>query len=171
MSKKGLILLVLPLLLMSAQDAQAQFRIGPQVAWGDDSADLAVGGRFILNTGQPLVAGAGSIYGLLSFDWFVDCDNCSYFEITPAAFVPITVGEVGPFAGLGLNIGRVSYDVDSPGLGGSDTDIGLALLGGLQFPLGGQLAMAEARLTLGGAEHLVLTFAYLFGGGGGGDGN
>lgn len=171
MSRKILVLLMMSALLLGAREAQAQFRIGPQVAWGSDNADLAIGGRFSLNTGKPLIAGAGNIYGLLSFDWFVDCDNCSYFELTPAAYVPITVGQIGPFAGLGLNIGRISYDIDSPGLDGSDTDLGLALLGGLQFPFAGHLAMTEARLTLGGAEHLVITLAWLFGGGSSSDGN
>jgi hypothetical protein len=164
MKKRTILLLVFPMLLLGASNAAAQFRIGPHVAWGDDF-DLAIGASATVNLGTNLVRNTGPLHGALSFDYFVDCEGCTYFEVSPGLYIPFTVRSIGPFAGIGLNVRRFSSDLQIPGVADSDTDLGVALFGGLQFPIGSQMAMADARIALGGSGQLVITLAWLFGGG------
>jgi hypothetical protein len=152
------------------------FKFGPRAAFGTDY-DFAIGGMATLGFNTVLFEGTGPLTGSLAFDYFIDCpfDNnlfgnddfsCSFFEIAPTAFVPISGGF---YAGAGLNYARYSASYDGPSIPGVDTDlsssdIGLALQGGYMFPLGGMSGMADARFALGGSEQLVLAFALMFGG-------
>jgi hypothetical protein len=157
------------LLAVQSQPAQAQFWIGPHVSFGTDS-DLGIGGR--LGFGVP--AADEGIFSrlqiMVAFDYFLDglgCDNCTYWELTPAAIVPIAISEgLDTYVGAGLNIARFSFDEDILGVDVSSTDTGLAAIGGLRFPISSLAAFGEARLNIGGADQLVLTFGFLFGGGG-----
>lgn len=177
MRRNGLVgLLAVVLLFFGAQSASAQFSFGPRVGFGTDY-DFSIGGEATLGFNTVLFEGAGPLTGALAFDYFIDCPfgdgsfggtdySCSFFEISPTAFVPFSNGL---YAGAGLNFARYSASVDTniPGVGdfgGSSSDIGLAIHGGYMFALGGQTAMADARFALGGSEQLVLAFAYLFGG-------
>jgi hypothetical protein len=152
----------LVLLVAGAHDASAQFRIGPAVAWGDEM-DLAIGARATSNLNTNVLGNTGPLHAILGFDYFVDCESCTYFEVSPGVYIPFTVRSAGPFAGLALNIRRFSSDLQIVGADASDTDLGLALFGGLQFPIAGQMAMADARLAVGGSGQLVITLAWLFG--------
>jgi hypothetical protein len=171
--RKGLVsLLAVAALLVSAQSASAQFKFGPRAAFGTDY-DFAIGGMATLGFNTVLFDGAGPLTGALAIDYFLDCPfdesafgsgySCSFFEIAPTVFVPFNNGL---YAGAGLNFARFSTDVDTGAgnVGGSSSDIGLAIHGGYMFNLGGQTAMADARFALGGSEQLVLAFAFLFGG-------
>jgi opacity protein-like surface antigen len=168
MKKGSFAVLALALMLgMAATPAQAQLWFGPQVSWGDDR-DIAIGGKIGAAVASLGNAGARKNVDLMgAFDYFLDCDECSYFEITGGALYNFDIGEsIGPYAGGGLNYGRISVDSDSPGVDDfSDSEIGLALMGGLRFLLGTLNADAGARITVGGAEQAVLSFAILFGGG------
>jgi hypothetical protein len=152
------------LLFCTVQDAAAQFRIGPQVGWGDDF-DLAAGARATANLNTNIIGGTGPLHGILAFDYFLDCRDCTYFEVSPGVYIPFTVRSAGPFVGAGLNIRRFTADVELSGVSTSDTDLGLAVFGGIQLPIGAQMAMADARVALGGSGQLVITVAWLFGGG------
>jgi len=157
--------LALAMAAAGAEPAQAQVMFGPQVAWGDD-ADLAIGGRlgFGLSTGEGAFSRL-QIFG--SFDYFLDCESCTYFEITPFARIPVAISEtLDTYVGAGLNIARISFDEDIAGVDFSNTETGLALIGGLEFPISTLRSFGEIRLTIGGAEQLVLSFGFLFGGGG-----
>jgi hypothetical protein len=172
--RKGLVsLLAVAALLVSAQSASAQFKFGPRAGYGTDF-DFSIGGMATLGFNTVLFEGAGPLTGALAFDYFIDCPfdtglfgsdySCSFFEIAPTVFVPFNNGL---YAGAGIDFSRFSADFDNGGfgnVGGSSTDIGLAIHGGYMFALGGQTAMADARFALGGSEQLVLAFAYLFGG-------
>jgi opacity protein-like surface antigen len=168
MKKGTFALLALALMLgMSATPAQAQLWFGPQVSWGDD-ADIAIGGKLGAAVASLGNAGARKNIDLMgAFDYFLDCDECSYFEITGGALYNFDIGEsIGPYAGGGLNYGRFSFESDITGVDdASNSEIGLALMGGLRFLLGTLNADAGARITVGGAEQAVLSFAILFGGG------
>lgn len=158
---------VLLMTFAAARGVQAQ-RFGPQVAFGDDT-DFAIGARGILALGSIGNAGEQNVDGVLSFNYFIDaCDNCTYFEIDGLGkynFNPS--GSVVPYVVGGIDIAYFSFDYDEaiPGvdIDDSDTEIGLAAGGGIEFRLGELDAFADGRFTIGGAEQLVLAFGILFG--------
>jgi hypothetical protein len=144
-------------------DAKAQ-AFGIQGSWGDDT-DLGIGARIELGLPNLLTSQGpfANTFLIGSFDWFFpdfcdDLDDCSYWEINTNLAVPITSSTIDPYAGAGLNIAHVSlFDA-------SDTEVGLNLLGGLRFRVGGLGAFGEGRFVLGGSEQFVLTFGVLVGG-------
>jgi hypothetical protein len=157
------------LVVVGASTAQAQ-RFGAQVSWGDDS-DIGVGVRGEWDFANKLTTtGAFSRAFIIGqFDYyFIDCPSgasCTYLEINPSLAVPfqMTGSTVKPYAGAGLRIGYSS--VSAGGNSASESDLGLNLLGGLKFGLGGMDAFTEARLGLGGdVQQLALSFGFMFGG-------
>lgn len=141
---------------------EAQTLLGPQLSWGSDS-DLGIGGRVMF--GLPQVT--AGLEGIVSADYFfVDCGegvDCSWFEINANGAYNLAAESLHPYVGAGLNVTRVSVDLDGFG-DGSDTEVGINLLGGLKFPGTSITPFAEARLTVGGGEQFVLTGGILFGG-------
>src|SRR5687768_2239938 len=150
-------------LAIGAGSASAQ-RFGAQLNWGNDF-DFGVGARVEL--GMPnLFTSSGplsrtSLVG--SFDYFFpDCGgDCSYWEINGNLTIPITASGVDPYVGAGLNVARFSVDV--AGADASNTELGLNLLGGINFGLGRVAAFGEGRVEIGGGEQFVLTFGIKFG--------
>lgn len=166
------------LAFLAAAPADAQVRFGPEVAWGDD-LDLGLGGRVTADIDAFSESGSEALQelrGIGEFIWYVDpidnCDDCSAWEINLNGAVPLNLGETDNdfYAGAGLNIARISIDtgVDIPGFDEdvSDTEVGLNLLGGLNFELGALAAFAEAGLRVSGSEQFVIAGGLTFGGGG-----
>lgn len=161
------LLAAVALLVVGAATAEAQ-RFGAQLSWGDES-DLGVGVRAEWDFANKMTTtGAFSRAFIIGqFDYyFIDCPSgvsCTFFEINPSLAVPFTTSSgLKPYAGAGLRITRSS--ASSGGVSASETDMGLNLLGGLKFGLGGMDAFTEARLGLGGDfEQLALSFGVLFG--------
>lgn len=161
----GLLAVVLCATVTPAAHAQ---RFGVQVDFGTDT-DIGIGvrGEFDLRNVFTNQGAFSRAFIVTSFDYFfVDCVDCTYWEINPMLAVPITIKnpKITPYLGGGLNIGRISVDAGPPVGTVSDTDIGLNLLGGLRFPLGGVSAYTDARIVVGNNDQLVLTFGLLFGG-------
>jgi hypothetical protein len=159
--------LVLSLAVSTTAEAQ---RFGAQVSWGDES-DLGIGVRGEFDFANKLTkTGAFSKAFIIGqFDYyFIDCPSgasCTFFEINPSLAVPFTLqnSNLKPYAGAGLRISRSS--VSAGGFDASETDMGLNLLGGLKFGMGGLDAFTEARLGLGGDfEQLALSFGVMLGG-------
>ena len=154
-----------------ASPVSGQVAYGPQLSWGDES-DFGVGARvevpftqFVPADGSPL----STMRLIGSFDWFFpdepDGVDVSYLELNANAVYPIVIENLRPYVGGGLNFARVSADFDSDILEDqSDTEVGLNVLGGLNFLLGSYSAFAEGRFELDGGEQFVLTFGLLFGG-------
>lgn len=146
--------------------ASAQ-RFGAHVNWANDF-ELGVGARYehsLTNTfsQNPPMSNA---FFIGQFDYYLDpCDpgDCTIFELNPGIAVPLNATNLRPYLGAGLNIARISVDMGSFGTA-SNTEVGLNLLGGLKFGLGGMQAYSEARLSLGGGEQFALSFGLLFGG-------
>ncbi|MCI0436379.1 MAG: porin family protein [Gemmatimonadetes bacterium] len=158
-------MLAITLLAFGTSTAAAQVRFGPHLSWGDE-ADLAIGGKLLFGLADVAGEGSRNLEGSASLDWFLDCEDCSYFEVTGGVLYRFDIGETArPYAGGGLNWGRISYDTNTPGFS-SDSEIGLAAMGGIQFPLGNFTAYTDARITLGGFEQAVISFGLLLGGGG-----
>jgi hypothetical protein len=154
-----MVLAALAALSLSARPAEAQLGLGVGAVWGDD-ADFGVGGRLAFN----LFSVPGSIVriqALGAFDYFLDCDDCSYYEITPAAVVSLGLVGLGVYGGVGANIARLSVDEDVAGDDASDTDVGASLIIGARIPMG---LFGEIRYTTGGAEQKVIAVGFRFGG-------
>ncbi len=128
--------------VLAARPAAAQIGIAPQASWGDDR-HLGVGGRVNFK-----LAGSVLRFDLLgSFDWFVHCKNCNYYEITPAATVGLELLGIGPYVGAGLNFAHLAVDN-----GPKDTNTQFAVLLGARVPFG---LFAEIRNTSGGGQKVV----------------
>lgn len=155
MKRGALLFAVLILAGISAKPASAQFAIAPQVAWGSQT-DLGVGGRIIAGlSGTPVLR----IEGIVSFDWFLDCENCSYFEVTPAVALGFSIIGLGAYGAAGLNAARITGDSGSNIE--SNTDLGFALMIGVRTPFG---IFGELRNTAGGADQRVITVGFRLGG-------
>lgn len=149
--------------------AQTQVRIGPEVAWGSDT-DLGVGGR--LTADIPVTEDEGSFFnelrGIGQFLFWVDCDGCTMWEINANGVVPVSLGGDSDFyAGAGLNVFRFSADVGDVGgvdLDASTTELGLNILGGLNFELGNLAAFGEAGFRISDFDQFVIGAGILFGG-------
>jgi len=136
--------------------AQAQVRVGAQVSFADD-ADVGLGVRVRADTPRLIPGAPLSLIG--SFDWFFPGGNVDYFEINGnvAYAFTITGSVLRPYAGGGLNVARTSVDLGG-GTSISNTDLGLNLLGGLNFRTAGRLQpFVELRLELSGGEQFVIT--------------
>jgi opacity protein-like surface antigen len=159
----GMLLVAGLMSVASVKDAEAQVRFGPQVSFGTDT-DFGVGARaaFGLSAMYPTLSGA------ISGDYFfVDCPagfSCSFIELNANATVPLDIQNLtfSPYVGGGLNLARASVSFD--GESASDSEMGLNLLGGIQFvnPMRRMVPFVEARLTLAGSEQFVLTGGILF---------
>lgn len=167
---------ILPALLLAAATAPAatpaaaQVAFGPQVSWADD-ADFGIGARVTFPLTQLMTADADSpaqkMMLIGSFDWFFPDDgdvpdlDVRYYEINAnVAYTPEVEG-LDPYFGGGLNIANAG--ISGGGESVSDTEVGLNILGGLNFLLGTFNTFAEGRLELSGGEQFVLTFGALFG--------
>jgi hypothetical protein len=153
--KRFVLLFALVLAGTLVRPASAQFAIAPQVAWGSKT-DLGVGGRVIAGiTGTAVLR----VEGLVSFDWFLDCEDCSYFEVTPGVAVGIALLGLGAYAGAGVNIARFTPE------GGStledETDFGFALMIGVRTPFG---IFGEIRNAAGGGDQRVFSVGFRLGG-------
>lgn len=174
MRKIGTLVSVFALSVLAAGTAQAQMKFGGQVLWADD-VELGVGARVEIPFANKLskTGPLSQTFFIGQFDYFLDpCGDtagsgvdCSYFEINPGLAVPLkTTSDFRPYLGAGLNIARMSVDAGTLG-STSDTEMGLNVLGGLKFLLGGMESFTEARISLGGGEQFAIQFGFLFGGG------
>ena len=127
---------------------EAQSTIGPTLAYHDD-ADLGLG----VTLRAPL-SGFGDGVGIMGdfLLFFPDAADVDYLEFNGNVTYdfPLEDSAILPFVLAGLNISRSSTP------GGSNTDLGLNLGGGLEFDLGRFRPVAGGRIELGGGEAFVL---------------
>jgi len=156
----------LALLGSTAADLRAQTRFGVQASFGSDDVNFGIGGRATFNL-RSLIKTPG-FEGIASFDYFFpDAPagvDVTYWEINGnlGYAIPNVKGSVAPYVGGGLNIAHAS--ASSGGVSGSDTKVGLNLLGGIKFKSRtSRLApFVEARIELSGGEIFVLTGGVVF---------
>ena len=169
MRKQAVWLASFALCAVAAMPAHAQVQFGPQLTYGLDVEEIAIGGRVEIGLPNKLsqTGPLASARFVGSLDYYlVDCggaDSCSLIEINPGLVVPLQSATLKPYVGGGLNLARSSVSIG--GTSNSNTETGINLIGGLNFGLSGMAAFTEARLSLGGSEQLALTFGILFGGG------
>lgn len=156
----------LAFLAVGATDLQGQVRFGVQGSYGDDT-DFGIGGR--LATSLRSLIPATPLEFHASFDYFFPDDegtgaDITYWEINTnvAWMIPVTRTSVAPYAGGGLNIAHFAIDITGFG-SADDTEVGLNLLGGIQFRTRTRLRpFVEVRVELSGGEQFVLAGGLLF---------
>lgn len=134
------------------QGAAGQMALGPQGSWGNES-DLGVGGRVLLNISDTNLETVGSV------DVFFPDGDVDWLDINANIFYHFHLADspsVVPYAGGGLNLARLSN-------GGSNTEAGLNLGGGLRFPGASVTPFVELRAVVSDADQLVITGGFLFG--------
>ena len=165
MGKKTFLTALAVMFLFGATQLNAQIRFGGQLNYGDDT-DFGLGPRLVLDDpalGEFRFIGTFDLYfpddgGGVDVDYWELNGNIVYdFEVT-------TAPKLTPYVGAGLNVAHVSVDVTSPGLTGSNsnTELGVNLLGGLEFGLGKVRPFVEIKVELEGGEQFVITGGILF---------
>ncbi len=142
-----------------APRAEAQ-AFGANLSWGDDT-DFGLGARVAFPIGGSV--GQKGIKGLATFDYFFP-DGFDFWEITGNGVYDISSsGSATPYVGAGITFARASYDV-GPGFNGSNSEVGLNLLGGARFkPTGNVQPFVEARFQIRDGSQFVLSGGVFFG--------
>jgi hypothetical protein len=103
---------------------------------------------------------------LASFDWyFLDEDefgDSSYYEIAGSVLYRFQAAPIRPHLGGGLVLGHGSSEF--AGFEASDSDTGIALLGGATFEMNQTrvIPFADLRIALSGPEQFVLSGGVYF---------
>jgi opacity protein-like surface antigen len=104
-----------------------------------------------------------------SFDlFFPDIDGVDYWEINGNVvyLVEVPRSPISPYVGVGLNVARASVETTVLGqpVSASDTEIGLNLLGGVQFEAAPKVKpYGEVRFEVSGGEQIpVITAGVAF---------
>ena len=157
--------------------------LGLALTWGVSDADLRFAGwgpRAGLRFGGPdqFVVGAhanlGEITENLRFQPMIDLgfgDDLTVYTFNADAvyfFRNVDTGEENTlYAGGGLAVVHSRLDIDCPAeaaCSGSETDIGINFIGGIERSLGGQDAVfGELRFTIGDGSFGQFTIGYSFG--------
>ncbi len=155
---RALLLAGASLFLLGPAATQAQTSIGGQVSWADD-ADIGLGARAFL----PIPALHPQLAFVPSFDVFFPGSDLSYWELNANIHYTFVTdnSNLSPYVGAGLNFARASARVGPVGRV-SESEVGVNVLGGLRFPMGGFSPFVEARVELGGGEQFVLAGGLLF---------
>lgn len=142
-------------LAVAPEATEAQVRFGGQLNFADDT-DFGLGPRvaFDLEELGPRfqIIGTWDIY-------FPDEEGLDFWELNGNVVYRFELEEtdaVEPYGGGGLNIARI----DREGPAGSDvddTELGLNVLGGVEFPLTSVTPFVEVRVTAEGSEQIYVT--------------
>ncbi|WP_022836352.1 outer membrane beta-barrel protein [Salisaeta longa] len=145
------VLAVLLLLLPASATAQTTVEVGPRLGISlGDAADI--GGDIFLGADARISSASLPVVINPAFDYyFVSTDGVSLFNVSLNALYEFTGSDqvFTPYAGGGLGIVRTSFDAGSFGTG-SDTDIGLNLVGGAKFQTGSLQPFVQAKAKVGG---------------------
>lgn len=153
--------LVLAALGLSAQEAQAQVELGPQVSVAED-VDVGIGA----NINVPL----SSIHRNLEFSGnftFYFPDGFDYWELDgDIRFLFPLSGETSllPYAMAGLAIGDFSLDGDGD-IGPphyDDSELGLRIGGGFKIPMQNVTPFVDLALTVGDLPDFTLRGGFSF---------
>ena len=158
LTKLGLVLL---LAVATAGTASAQLKIGPHLGFDFDAEQLFLGASVI----APITVGENDLLASPSVE-YVFIDYGTWLNINVDALYPLMEISERPFlVGAGLAIRYFSWDeiVNNPLVDNSDVDLGINLLGEMQFGGNGMEPFARARLTLGGGSSFGIMGGVRFG--------
>jgi hypothetical protein len=149
----------LPAAFVLPAEAHAQTVAGPYLGYHDDF-DMGIG--VFIEVPIPSYADGLSLTADLGIYFPGDLGGAdvNYFEINGGALYRFDVDsdDVSPFALGGLNIARVSVDSDVNGVngGGSNTDLGLNLGGGVTFLRSAVRPSVGLKIELSGGDGFVI---------------
>lgn len=138
--------------------SQAQFKVGPRATIDVSDIDaFAIGGdvRYDLSQVEAPIQLSGAFDYYFADDVVIGTEEVSQtiftVDLNGHYMIP-TEGAIAPYAGAGIGITSVSFDIDTPigNVGGDDTDIGLNLVGGIEFQAGSVRPFAQGQFTVGG---------------------
>lgn len=155
--------LALAALVAAPSSAEAQVRFGGTVAYHLDLEALGVGA--VVKAPLPALHENVGIMG--DFTWYFP-DGFDYFEVNGNLTYDFLMEDssITPFALGGLVIARTSFDseeVFGVDIGGSSTDVGLNLGGGIAFE-GSLSPMVGAKLEIQDGSGFVIFGSVLLGG-------
>ena len=162
----GSLIVAVGLALSAASLSAQSVKVGGQVSFSDDY-DFGIGPRLqgqLGNIAQGLwIAG--------SFDYFFPDqgpggggEDFDYWEINGNLLYDIVLAgasNVAPYFGAGVNVARRTQSTEGSD-GDGDTQVGLNLLAGLNFPLSGFTPFVEVKIEIEGGEQFVVTGGILF---------
>lgn len=154
------------LALAAPRPAHAQLQFGPEVSWASQSIGIGVGARVEASLANmiPSVKGLGVIgsfdyffpgssYGVSPSYWEINANGTYHFEIPNV--------KIAPYAGAGLVVAHSAVTVGN--FSASSTNVGLNILGGVNFPAMGKITpFAELRLELRSGTAFVVSAGVLF---------
>lgn len=138
-------------------EAQTALEIGPRIGYEvDDWESLFLGADVRIDMAALPVA----INPYFDY-YFLDNDDVSLIQFGANALYHFGIANQAftPYAGAGLALSRISYDI--PGVDG-DTEAGLNLLFGARFGFGQMRPFAQAQFTLGDADFFSIAGGLLF---------
>ncbi len=152
------LLVVMALSLCGASLAAQEAKIGGQAGFADD-ADFSLGPRAQISLGflKP------ELWFSASFDYFFpDAGETfeEYYEMNGNLLYDVKLAGVTnlvPYAGAGLNFARWKRPDEDP-----ETGLGLNLVGGFRFPIGGFTPFVEGKMELKGGGQLMVVGGILF---------
>lgn len=136
---------------------QAQFSLGFEGVWGDDT-DWGIGGRATVDLSPRAPV---ALIGTYDYFWpsTVPLIDRQYWEVNVnAVYVQSVSGpQAQTYVGLGLNIADFSAEDRSTGETESRTEYGLNILGGTRYKVNRLAPFFEIRYTIEGSQQLVIT--------------
>ncbi len=163
MKKISLLIAAFSLLFVTqntqAQTAKGDMRLGAQLGYGTEIESLGIGARFDYAITDQILLAPDLMYFFgksqdgVDFSWFDINLNGNYvFEMSNPDIIPYVLA--------GLNIAFFSVDFEGisifPG-GGSSTNIGLNLGGGVDFVVSTFFVFGELRYVLSSSDQLVIS--------------
>lgn len=171
-----------PLTAQAQMESESGFKIGPRATialsdLSDIGADFAIGADVRYDLSESVEAPI-QLSGAFDY-YFAEDQETGGEELSRTIFtvdlnghymIPME-GAFSPYAGAGIGITRSSteeVEVSIPGVGtqtfgGSDSDVGLNLVGGFEFNTGSFRPFAQAQFTVGGdLDRFGLTGGVLF---------
>lgn len=147
------LLLTVALLAAPQAQAQADFKLGPRLTADQGDISDADGSNLAFGVDARIRSEDFPIQGNGSFDYYPVDENLTLFTFD-VNLVYLFIGEdqsFTPYAGLGLGATRISSEADVVGIefAESSTELGVNLVGGAEFHLGGITPFAQAQFTNG----------------------
>ncbi|HEX7070942.1 MAG TPA: hypothetical protein VF190_09060 [Rhodothermales bacterium] len=169
--KKLFAVLFLSALFVAPASAQlTNVGIGPRAGYDFDweSLFLGVDARASVPSLPVSFNVSGDYFFLEDFEGFGSDASQSLIKVSLNAIYEIGIDNqvFTPYVGAGLAISRYSLDVESDfggiDVGGSETDLGLNILGGAMFGSGSLRPFAQLYLTLGDGSTVGIAGGVLF---------
>jgi len=163
LSRARLLFAIFALLLFATSvTAATPVKFGGQLDIADDT-DFGLGVRALMDTSDIVEQTRFAP----SFDFYFPDGPLDYWELNANAHYLFDLPDlpVGIYAGGGLNIAHASVDIPSVLGGGSvsNTDVGLNLIGGVDFRTQGSIKpFAELKIEVSGGEQFVATGGVTF---------